>query len=432
MPLNASITLALLSIIVVLLITKRFSLTFIGVLIPIVLYLSGVIDNKAAFSNLTHPILIMLICIFIQSKAIFEVGLAYQIGESFSAFTRRIGQDNERITVMLVIGFGALMSTVLPNIATTAALVPIVIAVSSYSGISRSKLLITLALGTSMGGSITLIGTPPNFLAKATLDAAGIHSLGFFDFAWIGIPLTLLGMLYLLTVGFKSLPNHYVEAKQGALEEEQENSENDNKATKAKQWIVALLFSAFILSIIFEKTTGIPSQYIGIIGVMILGGMRILNERQIFSAVDWSTTIFISGILTLAVALSSTGANEIVAGLAIKLIGNTSSPYVFTGLLFVISAILTQFLSNTGTAGVLMPIGLSIAQSMNADPRAVIMAIALGCAASFATPIATPSNTIVTGPGQLTFMDWVKVGSPLVIIGLVLSLLILPLVFPFF
>jgi solute carrier family 13 (sodium-dependent dicarboxylate transporter), member 2/3/5 len=432
MPLNASITLALLSIIVVLLITKRFSLTFIGVLIPIILYLSGVIDNKAAFSNLTHPILIMLICIFIQSKAIFEVGLAYQIGESFSAFTRRIGQDNERITVMLVIGFGALMSTVLPNIATTAALVPIVIAVSSYSGISRSKLLITLALGTSMGGSITLIGTPPNFLAKATLDAAGIHSLGFFDFAWIGIPLTLLGMLYLLTIGFKSLPNHYVEAKQGALEEEQENSENDNKATKAKQWIVALLFSAFILSIIFEKTTGIPSQYIGIIGVMILGGMRILNERQIFSAVDWSTTIFISGILTLAVALSSTGANEIVAGLAIKLIGNTSSPYVFTGLLFVISAILTQFLSNTGTAGVLMPIGLSIAQSMNADPRAVIMAIALGCAASFATPIATPSNTIVTGPGQLTFMDWVKVGSPLVIIGLVLSLLILPLVFPFF
>lgn len=431
MPLNASITLALLFIIVVLLITKRFSLTFIGILIPVTLYLAGVIDNKAAFSNLTHPIMIMLICIFIQSKAIFEVGLAYQIGESFSAFTRRIGQDNERITIMLVIGFGALMSTVLPNIATTAALVPIVIAVSSYSGISRSKLLMTLALGTSMGGSITLIGTPPNFLAKATLDAAGIHNLGFFDFAWIGVPLTVLGMLYLLTIGFKSLPNHYVETKHDAVGEEQENSKND-KATKAKQWIVASVFGAFILSIIFEKATGIPSQYVGIIGVMIIGGLRILDENQIFRAVDWSTSIFIAGILTLAVALSSTGANDIVAELAIKLIGNTSSPYVFTGLLFVISAILTQFLSNTGTAGVLMPIGLSIAQSMDADPRAVIMAIALGCAASFATPIASPSNTIVTGPGQLTFMDWVKVGSPLVIIGLVLSLLILPLVFPFF
>ncbi len=165
---------------------------------------------------------------------------------------------------------------------------------------------------------------------------------------------------------------------------------------------------------------------------MILGGLRILNERQIFNSIDWSTTIFIAGILTLAAALSSTGSNDILAGLAISLIGDTSSAYVFTGLLFAISAILTQFLSNTGTAGVLMPIGLSIAQSMDADPRAVVMAIALGCAASFATPIATPSNIIVTGPGQLTFMDWVKVGSPLVIIGLVLSLIILPLVFPFF
>ncbi len=234
MPFNASVTLILLFTIVILLITKRFSLTFIGVLIPIVLYLSGVIDNEAAFSNLTHPILIMLICIFIQSKAIFEVGLAYQIGESFSTFTRKIGQNNEKITIMLVIGFGAIMSTVLPNIATTAALVPIVIAVSSYSGISRSKLLITLALGTSMGGTITLIGTPPNFLAKATLDAAGISSFGFFDFAWIGIPLTLLGTLYLLTIGFKSLPDHYVEAKQSSIKKEQENSRNDNKATKFK------------------------------------------------------------------------------------------------------------------------------------------------------------------------------------------------------
>lgn len=432
MPFNASVTLILLFTIVILLITKRFSLTFIGVLIPIVLYLSGVIDNEAAFSNLTHPILIMLICIFIQSKAIFEVGLAYQIGESFSTFTRKIGQNNEKITIMLVIGFGAIMSTVLPNIATTAALVPIVIAVSSYSGISRSKLLITLALGTSMGGTITLIGTPPNFLAKATLDAAGISSFGFFDFAWIGIPLTLLGTLYLLTIGFKSLPDHYVEAKQSSIKKEQENSRNDNKATKLKQWTVALVFIAFVLSIIFEKATGIPNQYIGIIGVMILGGLRILNERQIFNSIDWSTTIFIAGILTLAAALSSTGSNDILAGLAISLIGDTSSAYVFTGLLFAISAILTQFLSNTGTAGVLMPIGLSIAQSMDADPRAVVMAIALGCAASFATPIATPSNIIVTGPGQLTFMDWVKVGSPLVIIGLVLSLIILPLVFPFF
>lgn len=432
MPLDASITLALLFVIVVLLITKRFSLTFIGMLIPIVLYLSGIIDNESAFKNLTNPILIMLICIFIQSKAIFEVGLAYKIGKSFSAFTRKIGQDSEKITVLLVIGFGASMSTILPNLATTAALVPIVIAVSSYSGISRSKLLITLALGTSMGGSITLIGTPPNLLAKATLDAAGIQSLGFFDFAWIGLPLTLLGTLYLLTIGFKSLPNHYVEAKHGSLEEDEENSVKDGKATKVKQWIVALVFIAFTISIIFENTTGIPSQYIGIIGVMILGSLRILNESQIFGAIDWATTIFIAGILTLASALSTTGSNDILAGLAITLIGDTSSPYIFTGLLFAISAILTQFLSNTGTAGVLMPIGLSIAQSMDADPRAVIMAIALGCAASFATPIATPSNIIVTAPGQLTFMDWVKVGSPLVIIGLVLSVLILPSVFPFF
>lgn len=430
MSLDASITFSLLAIVVVLLITKRFSLAFIGMLIPVVLFASGIVNNKSAFITLIHPLIIMLICIFIMSKAIFEVGLAHRIGGHFSTLTNKLGQDSEKMTILLVMVFGALMSTILPNIATTAALVPIIISVSAYTGISRSKLLMTLALSTSMGGTITLIGTPPNFLAKATMDTAGVASLSFFDFAWVGIPLTLLGIGYVLTVGFKTLPANYIEG-QDIDTQEQKDASNTNYDV-SKQWFVGVIFSIFIASIIFESTTNIPSHYVGLVGVMLLGGFRILNERQIYHAIDWSTAIFIGGILTLAGALTSTGANQVVADVAIALVGNSSSPYVFTGLLFIISAVLTQFLSNTGTAGVLMPIGLSIAQSIGADPSAVIIAIALGCGAAFATPIATPSNTIVMNAGKLTFMDWIKVGTPLIIICFILSVLILPLVFPFF
>ena len=99
--------------------------------------------------------------------------------------------------------------------------------------------------------------------------------------------------------------------------------------------------------------------------------------------------------------------------------------------MFILSCGLTQFMSNTAAAALLAPIGISIAQSIGAAPYPVIMAIGIAASCAFTTPVATPPNTLVLGPGQFRFMDYVKVGLPLVFISLAVCAIIIPLVWPF-
>lgn len=113
------------------------------------------------------------------------------------------------------------------------------------------------------------------------------------------------------------------------------------------------------------------------------------------------------------------------------MLGDNPSPYVLTFVVFVLCCLLTNFMSNTATTALMAPICMSIAQGMGADPRAVLMACVIGGSCAYATPIVA-ANTMVVGAGGYTFMDYVKAGFPLIIIATVVSMIILPIAFPFF
>ena len=99
---------------------------------------------------------------------------------------------------------------------------------------------------------------------------------------------------------------------------------------------------------------------------------------------------------------------------------------------FMISCVITNFMSNTATTALMVPIGVSIATSMGADPRAVLMATVIGGSCAYATPIGMPANTMVLAAGGYKFRDYVKAGLPLIIVSVIVSLILLPIFFPFF
>jgi di/tricarboxylate transporter len=130
--------------------------------------------------------------------------------------------------------------------------------------------------------------------------------------------------------------------------------------------------------------------------------------------------------------MKNTGAGALLADKVVGVLGDNPSPLVLLIVLFIVAGALTQFMSNTAAAALLCPIGLSIAESVGADPTAVVLSIGFACSAAYVTPVATPPNTMIYGPGGLVFMDYVKVGLPLFIIVGIVAAVLVPIIWPFF
>lgn len=169
-----------------------------------------------------------------------------------------------------------------------------------------------------------------------------------------------------------------------------------------------------------------------IIGALVCVLTGCLTEKQAYSSIDWVTIFLFAGMMPVSTAMDKTGAGKLIANWAVGLMGGEPTPLIVTIVLFSISCFLTQFMSNTASAALLCPIGIAIAKQLNADPKAVVMAIAVAASCAFATPVGTPPCTLVLGPGGYKFMDYVKCGTGLMLVCFVVSLIVIPMVWPFF
>ena len=187
-----------------------------------------------------------------------------------------------------------------------------------------------------------------------------------------------------------------------------------------------------LLGMVFEDQIGIKLCVTGCVGAILLILTGVISEREALKSIDLKTIFLFGGTLSLASALQSTGAGQLIADAVIGTLGQNPSPFVLTFVVFILCCVLTNFMSNTATTALMAPICLSIAQGMGADPRAVLMACVIGGSCAYATPIGMPANTMVVGAGNYKFNDYVKAGLPLIIIATIISMIILPIAFPFF
>lgn len=157
-----------------------------------------------------------------------------------------------------------------------------------------------------------------------------------------------------------------------------------------------------------------------------------ISEKNALKSIDLKTIFLFGGTLSLASALQTTGAGEDIAKAVIGVLGENPSPYILTFVVFMLCCVLTNFMSNTATTALMAPICVSIAQGMGADPRAVLMACVIGGSCAYATPIGMPANTMVVTAGGYTFKDYTKAGVPLILVATVVSMILLPILYPFF
>lgn len=190
---------------------------------------------------------------------------------------------------------------------------------------------------------------------------------------------------------------------------------------------LAMLVLAGMLALMVTETVPLVAASMLAALVMILAGCLTIDEA--YEAVDWKSIVLVAGMLPMSIALERVGLVNLVAQGLTESLGNLG-PVVLLGGLFLLTSFFTQLLSNTATTVLIAPIALASAQHLGVQPYAFMMAVAVAASMAFASPVASPVNTLVMGAGHYRFSDYIKVGVPMILITLIVSLLVLPLLFP--
>jgi len=416
--------LLLLLVVAVLFITEKIPLAVTSIFAAVACWLLGLVDITEVFIGMSDSTVVLFGGMFIVGAAMFYTGLAQDIG---GHIVKLFGTGEIKLMIGIMI-IAAIMSAFLSNTGTTACLIPVVIGICKEAHIPVSREMMPLAFAAGLGGTITLIGTPPNIIANVALKAAGMADLqfSFFEYAWIGVPITVAGILYMIFIGRHLLPDREVtDFNVDNVEQEFEA----NETTKTKKIICGIIMLGVILAM---ATSIVPLEIAAVVGALLCVVTGCLSEKQAYASIDWVTIFLFAGMIPMATAMNTSGAGKLIAEYTVNAMGGNPSPYLITAVLFCLAVVLTQFMSNTASKALLCPVGIALASQVGASPRAVLMAILIASSCAFATPVGTPPNTLVLGPGKYTFMDYVKCGSGLVVVCLIVSVIVIPIVWPFF
>lgn len=622
MTLEMWVTLAILVAALVLFVTEAIRLDLVALGVMVALMLTGMVTIEEGLAGFSNKAVISIGALFIVGGAIFHTGLAAMIAERI---LKAAGGDVNRLLIVMMISV-ALMSAFISSTGVMALMLPAVVSLARSLRVSTSKLMIPMAFSALLGGTLTLIATPPNLLASEALYEAGFQPFDFFSFTPMGLVLVVVGIVYMVLIGSRLLPNRKAETGGQAVTTPSElfalyelpgslfhlrvqedsplvgqtvgasglgqdynltivtitrsadsprpiipirsrssaqdagyvplpetpllardalvvrgSAESIAKATAALklavmaaepvvedeiitnevgiaevllrprseaigrtiaemrfahqyrltvldlkrpgseppaslkneplkfgdvllvqgEWkhifalkrqrsdfivmgepealqfgagtrpekapITLLVLLGMVVAVAFNLIDLAPASILASIIVILTG---CLNVDQAYATIDLKTLFLMAGMLPMSTALQKVGLIDLFAGGLVDTLGPHGPLMVQIGL-FVVAGIVSQMLSNTTTAVLMAPLALAAAQQLGVQPHGMMMSIAIAASMAFVTPLASPVNTLVMSTGHYRFMDYVKVGFPLLVLTLIVSSIIVPLLLPY-
>lgn len=623
MTLEMWIALGILIAAIILFVTEWLRVDVVAIAVMVALMLTGLLTAQEAIAGFSNPAVLTIAALFIVGGGVLQTGLAAAIGQRILKIA---GSHPGRLTAVIMTAV-ALLSAVMSDTGTVAVLLPAIISLGVSAKISPSKLLIPLSYGSLLGGASTLIGTPPNIIVSDLLREQGLRPFLFFDYTPIGVAIFVAGVLFMVSVGRRLLPDYkpkqdlqrvetpeellslyrlpdnlfrlrvrrssemiektilksrlrqdygltvldilrpspnvnnskdsLLRAKRDQVEFSSlspspdttilagdilvvQGSPNDTAHAAAvlnlgvqpaqgrenaslissevglaevllpprssllgKSLVDVQFGTVYHLTVLGITRPGVegsldlketelrfgdtllvqgpwenimalrekrrdfvvmgqPEQILSAparakapLAMLVLFGMLVvmvtdlmplatasmlaalvmiltgcLSIDDAYDAVDWKSIVLIAGMLPMSTALEKVGLVDLAAQGFTQGLGNFG-PILVLGGLFLLTSIFTQVLSNTATTVLIAPIALATAIQLGIQPYAFLMGVAIAASMAFASPVASPANTLVMGAGHYRFSDYIKVGVPLIFLTLLVALVALPLIFPF-
>ena len=187
--------------------------------------------------------------------------------------------------------------------------------------------------------------------------------------------------------------------------------------------VTALMIGLLILNLV-------PPVIPVLLAALLMVGTRCISMEESYKVISWRTVIVLGAMLPFAAALEKTGGVDLIANGILSVVGD-GSPYLLMAGIFLLTAFLGSFISNTATAVILAPIVIQTAEGFHISPYPLAMALAIAASASYLTPVSSPVNMLVVSAGEYKFLDFVRIGLPLLVITMAVSMGLIPVLFPF-
>ena len=406
---KASAGLALLAFVAVLWLTEALHVTVTALLVPLLAIALDLVSTKQALVAFADPTIFLFFGGFSLATALHIQKLDKMIANKIMALAR----GNLFIAIIYLFLITSFLSMWMSNTATAAMMLPL--AMGILSQLDREKehntyvfVLLGIAYSASIGGMGTLVGSPPNAIV-----ASNLH-LTFADWLWYGLPIMIIllplmiGTLYII---FK--PKLHINFEQ-SFESIEMNSVRVLTlvifVVIALTWVFSGQINPLISGLLgLQKNIASFDSVVALLAAIVICSTGIASWKQIQESTDWGVLMLFGGGLTLSAVLKDSGASKILADSIVFMI--EGQHFYLIGLLVATFIIfLTEFTSNTASAALLVPIFISIAQSLGMPEIGLALIIGLGASCAFMLPVATPPNAIVFGSGQVKQSEMVKAG----------------------
>ncbi|WP_321422581.1 DASS family sodium-coupled anion symporter [uncultured Methanobacterium sp.] len=413
---------ALLVFAVIMWATEALHLAVTSLIILFIQPIIGVASFDNAVIGFANPIIFLMIGGFIIAEAIRKSGLAQRLTYSM---LNHLGTSPNRSLFVSVFSTG-ILSAWIENVVAFAMLLPIIKEIIPLMGAKdaengKSNFAKAMVLGASYGslagGFATEIGTAPNLMA-----AAYTH-LPFINWMIFGFPLAIIMMLIIWKGLGRIFPMEVKGIIGGKKTITNKLSQLGPMTKNEKISIVLLLFTISLW--VTTGITGLNSYSVALIGAVLFFVFGILDWKDAQRNVDWGLIVFFGGALSLGAALLNTGAASWLINDLIGLMGSNPSTLLIMILLMVVAVLITQVMSNIALSAILVPLSVTLASAQGLPVGTYAVPVAIACSLSFMFPMADPTVAMAYGTGYVNIKEILKAGVPMVIIGIILTIVVL-------
>lgn len=436
MSVDQILTLFVLAAVVAALIWDKMRADVVALTGAAVLLMTGVVRPVEVQSAFASPAIIALAALFVIAYALELSGLLDRAIEAAVAMCRRLGAAGVWLLLTMIGSVSCFLNST-PIVVLGA---PVIRDVATSLGLSPKRFLIPLSYITILTGCCTLIGTSTNLLVDDMASVAGQPRFGIFEITPVGLPMALIGGLYLFLVSGRLLGGqHETEEREGApanIDQAYFGSAQIGDARvfevrRPLQPVKAAIALAVFVAAVALATIGVaPIAATAFAGAVLLILLRVISADEAYSGLRPEILILIAGMVVIGIAMEQSGLAAEASELLIASVHGLS-PLIALIILYLLTMVLTELLSNATVAVLVTPVAVALAYSLGVSPRPFLVAVMMAASAAFATPFGYQTNVIVYQMGGYRYLDFVRIGLPLNIITCAVAIAAIRFFFPF-